>query len=183
MTPPTRTGLLLRAAAFSLTAFGAAGYGGSPPSGARGESEPDAGLRPGEWELSTEIGEVTTTGLAPRDRERARKRARQVAAKSRICITPAEANGPKTGIFASGNARNCRSEGPGWSRGRIESRTVCPRTDGTGTSEVVLSGRYSALSMDFALDMKTERPGQAATMATRVTGRRVGDCPAGRKGS
>jgi hypothetical protein len=181
------TGPLLRAAAaLALTALGGAGQSGSGDSSrAQGgeATRPQVSLRPGEWELKAEVGDVTTAGLPPGYQERARKQAARAAGKSRICITPAEANGPRSGIFATDNARNCRSEGIGWSGGRIQGRTLCPRTDGTGTVEMILSGRYGADTMELTLNMKTQRPGQSATMETRITGRRVGDCSAGRKGS
>ena len=107
---------------------------------------------------------------------------KQPTVTNRTCMTPEEANGPKADMFAGNAGANCKQEGFSWSGGRIKGKTTCAGTDGTGKVSMTMDGTYSAQSMDMNMKMTTEAAGTPMTVETRMTGKRVGECPAGKAG-
>jgi len=135
-------------------------------------------LQPGEWEMTMETVSVTAPGL-PASVAAAMK---QPKATSLTCMTPEEASGPKADMFAGSAGANCKQEGFTWSGGRIKGKTTCEPAGGAGKTVMEMDGQYSAQSMDMNMKMSTEAAGTPMTVETRMTGKRVGDCPAGKAG-
>lgn len=94
----------------------------------------------------------------------------------RMCITPEKA----AGLFAGDAGEGCKREGPGWRNGRIATKVTCTQADPPQTSVHEVSGSYSARSFDITQRLSETSDGDKMTMATRDTGRRLGDCPAGK---
>jgi hypothetical protein len=179
-----KTHLILSAAALALAACGsnekgdgngsaAAGGGGSPSASASGVN-----LQPGEWEMKTEVVNVSAEGLPAGVAEGMKA---QASSSSKTCMTPEEAKGPKGDIFA-GKGSNCKSENFSWSGGTIKGRTVCTGQGGAGETVMEMDGKYSAQSIDMTMKSKTELAGKGMTMEMRLSGRRIGECGAASKG-
>jgi hypothetical protein len=152
---------------------GTDGNGSTAASSGGGES-----LQPGEWELKSEVLSVNAPGLPPA----VAAQMKQPATVKRECITPEEAKAPKSGMFAGEDAKNCKQEGFNWSGGRIAGTTTCTSPDGSPASKVTMTmaGQYSAQSMDINIKTNTETQGVKMDMEMRMSGRRIGECPAGK---
>lgn len=141
---------------------------------------PAPALRPGEWETSVEMIEAEMPGM-PKMGAEAVARAQGTAKTHRYCMTPADAGQP-TGAWLSGNAdQKCRYTQFSMAGGRIESVLSCPGPDGreamtvttTGTVTPELVNAEARMAMSGANGMK---------VTTRVTSRRIGECPAAPQG-
>ena len=177
-----KTCLILGVAALALAACGQSGGGNesSPAGGGSASGSASASgvnLQPGEWEMKTEVVNVSAEGLPAGIAEGMKA---QASSTTKTCMTPEEAKGPKGDIFA-GKDSNCKSEGFSWSGGKIKGKTVCTAGGGSGKTEMEMEGTYSAQNIDMTMKSKTDLAGKAMTMEMRVQGRRVGECPAGGK--
>lgn len=136
-------------------------------------------LQPGEWEMTMETLKVDAPGMPPQVAAAMKKQPR---ATSRDCMTAEEAEGPKAEMFKGANGANCKQEGFVWSGGRIQGTTTCTGEKGVGKMSMTMAGQYSPTSMDVTMKMITEAAGTPMTIETRMTGRRIGECPAGKAG-
>jgi hypothetical protein len=174
------TGLAAVAAVLALAACGSSDKGdgnGSAASG--GGSASGVSLQPGEWEMKTEVVNVTAEGLPAGIADGMKA---QAASTTKTCMTPEEAKGPKGDIFA-GNQSNCKSEGFSWSGGRIKGKTTCSGQGGAGKTVMEMDGTYSAQNIDMTMKSETDlgMAGKAMKMEMRVSGRRIGECTAATK--
>ena len=183
------------AAALALAACGggngdkAAGNEAASPRGGGGEGNAAGGARagagagggagaamqPGEWEITTEV-----TGLeAPNLPAGMSKSAMPPPTTTRVCLTAEQVAQPATGVASGGltNQAGCRTENESASGGRIESNVQC-EAPGGGRVRVATTGQTGASS--FAFEQRTEVSAGGTNMTTRsrVSGRRLGDCPA-----
>lgn len=166
-------------AAAMLMALAACGKSGTDANGSTtASSGGDASIQPGEWEIRSEVVSVNAPGLPPA----VAAQMKQPAKVNRECITPEEAKAPKSGMFSGEDAKNCKQEGFNWSGGRIAGTTTCTGADGSPDSKVtmILDGQYSAQSMDINMKTNTEARGIKMDMEVRMSGRRIGECPAGK---
>jgi len=170
-----KTNLILGAAALALAACGSSGEkgDGSGSSAAAGGGS-GTNLEPGEWEMKTEVVNVSVEGLPPGAVEGMKA---QAGGTTRTCMTPEEAKGPKADMFAKNNPANCKSEGFSWSGGRISGKTTCT-SPGAGKTVMTMDGSYGARNIDMTIKSDTDVAGQAMTMEMRMSGRRIGECPA-----
>lgn len=152
------------------------GNGSAAKSGAAAGG--DVKLQPGEWEMAMETISVTAPGLPPA----VAASMKQPRVTNRTCMTQEEAEGPKADMFAGSSGANCKQEGFVWAGGRMKGTTTCSGTGGTGKVSMMMDGQYSAQSMDVNMKMTTEAAGTPMTVETRMTGKRLGDCPAGKAG-
>lgn len=174
-----KTHLILSAAVLVLAACGKSGGGNESSAAGGGGSASASGvnLQPGEWEMKTEVVNVTAEGLPAGIADGMKA---QASSTTKTCMTPEEAKGPKGDIFA-GKDSNCKSEGFSWSGGRIKGKTVCTGQGGAGKTEMEMDGQYSAQSIDMTMKSKTDLGGKAMTMEMRVSGKRIGECTAATK--
>jgi hypothetical protein len=142
-------------------------------------------LEPGEWEVTTES---VNAGSGPQgmDAAMAGKGTEEDIGKAiiagmrsveRMCITPEKA----AELFAGDPGKGCRREGEGWRNGRISTKVTCTQAEAPQTSVHEVSGSYGARSFDVTHRLSENSDGDMMTMATRDTGRRIGDCPAKKK--
>jgi hypothetical protein len=162
---------------------------GGPQSGGGNATAPavesEVRLEPGEWEVKTEL--VNTKGgpegieaaMAGEGSEEDIGKAiiAGMSSVERMCITPEKA----AELFAGDPGEGCKREGEGWRNGRITTKVTCTQADAPQTSVHEVSGSYGARSFDVTQRLSETSDGDATTMATRTTGRRIGDCPAGKK--
>lgn len=174
-----KTHLILSAAVLVLAACGKSGGGNetSPAAGGGSAAASGVNLQPGEWEMKTEVVNVSAEGLPAGIADGMKA---QASSTTKTCMTPEEAKGPKGDIFA-GKDSNCKSEGFSWSGGTIKGKTVCTGTGGAGKTEMEMDGKYSAQSIDMTMKSKTDLGGKAMTMEMRVQGKRIGECTAATK--
>ena len=176
-----KTRLILGAAALALAACGSSddkGGNGSTAAAGGGSSASGVSLQPGEWEMKTEVVNVTAEGLPPGIAEGMKA---QASSTSRTCMTPEEAKGPKADMFAKNNPGNCKSEGFNWAGGRISGTTTCTSDGGAGKTVMTMDGQYSAQSIDMTMKTDTDVAGKGMAMEMRLSGRRVGECTAATK--
>ncbi len=164
-----KTQMLMTAAALALAACGSSDKSG----GGSGVS-----LQPGEWEMKMEVVDVKAEGLPAGMADGMKKSA---SSTTKTCMTPEEAKGPKGDIFAGDKSGSCKSEGFKWEGGRIQGKTTCPGQGGTGQTVMTMDGRYSPQSIDMTMKSETDLMGKPMTMEMRVSGKRVGECPAATK--
>jgi hypothetical protein len=169
---------------------GSAASGESAKAGATRESAKaggtaDAGaasgmkMRPGEWETTVETLKVDAPGLP---KEMAGMMAGQQKMTMRSCITAAQAEQPSGELFRGKTGGNCQYEGFTVSAGRVKGKMTCTGGSTPGSVTLEMDGRYGAESYEVDQKMKTEMQGMTMNVDSRVTARRVGDCPAGAQG-
>lgn len=164
----------------SLTACGSSDKAGEKDKGAPAASAPTGALvklQPGQWEMTMQAISVDAPGLPPGIADTLKAR----TSTNLTCITPEEANGPKGDVFGGGKDADCKQEGFSWAGGRVQGKTTCVGKDGAGKTVVQIDGQYGGQSMDVKMNMAMEMQGKTITIASRMTGRRVGDCPAGKE--
>ena len=150
----------------------AANAGGGPSGGA-------VALQPGEWEMTMETLNVSAPGMPPDVAARMKRE----PTTTRTCMTPEEAKGPKADTFVpQQNGMNCKQEDFAWGSGRIHGKTTCTGINGSGTITSEMDGQYSAQSMDMRVKTDTKTPGVSVAAEMRISGRRIGECPAGKAG-
>jgi hypothetical protein len=163
--------------AASLLALGACGSsddeaGGNSAGGASGGAQ--VNLEPGEWEMTLEVLNVRAPNLPPAVAA-SMKRAHT---PNRSCMTPEKAQRPRPETFLVGPNANCKQEGFVWGGGQIRGKTTCKSPDGQGSVVLVMDGTYNARAMNMSMKADTERQGVKLTSEMRLTGRRIGACPA-----
>lgn len=175
--PPPRLGAAGAAALLTLAACGDGGGDGNATKsdGNSAPAAPRVQIRPGLWEVSSEILSASEQGLPSELAQRARGR-RQVA---RHCITAEQAARPDGNVLMLGRSGGCTHEGFDMSGGRIADTMTCRAQDGAVT-RARAQGRYGPDA--YAMQMEIETPGLAEgrtmRLVTRQTGRRRGECPA-----
>jgi hypothetical protein len=162
-----------------------AACGSSDKSGGNGSAAASGGgsasgisLQPGEWEMKTEVVNVSAEGLPPGLADGMKASA---SSTTRTCMTPEEAKGPKGDMFSGDKSGNCKSEGFSWAGGRISGKTTCTGQGGVGKTVMVMDGQYSPQSIDMTMKSETDLGGKAMKMEMRVSGKRVGECSAAAK--
>jgi hypothetical protein len=174
-----KTHWILGAAFLALAACGKSGGGNESGGSGGGLLGGGVSLQPGEWEMKTEVVNVSAQGLPAGMAEGMKKSA---GSTSRTCMTAEEAKGPKGDLFAGDKSGNCKSEGFSWAGGRIKGKTTCSGQGGVGKTVMTMDGSYGAQNIDMTMKSETDLGGKPMTMEMRVSGRRVGECSASTKG-
>ena len=172
-----KTQLILGAAALALAACGSSDKSGNASAGG-GSAAAGVTLEPGEWEMKTEVVNVTAEGLPAGMAEGMKQSA---SSTTRTCMTPEDAKGPKGDLFTGDKSGTCKSEGFSWSGGKISGKTTCG-TDASGKTVMTMDGSYGAQNIDMTIKSETKVAGREVGMEMRMSGRRVGECPAGKAG-
>ena len=151
--------------------------------GACGESGGIGGgstqLKPGEWEMKMELLDVKGPGIPPQAVEQMKQ---QASRTTRDCMTEEEAKGPQSDMFTKGQAGNCKQEDFTWAGGKIHGVLTCGGSGpgGAGKVTMTMDGQYGAENIDMTMNTKSEGQGMAMDMDMKITGRRVGECAAGK---
>lgn len=156
--------LILGVAALAL-ACGSAGGNDRPKAS-------DVSLKPGEWELKTEVVSIAADGMP---REVVERMKTQGVGTSSICITPEETGERIAERLAGGSSPICKNEGFVWSRGRIRGKRTCTAVGGAWTS-AIMDGTFGARTMDVRMMSEARGGHEWLKMERRTTGRRVGEC-------
>jgi hypothetical protein len=143
----------------------------------RAAASAQAMIRPGEWESSTAVEEMSIPGMPAEVQDRMKKvMASQQMHSFKSCVTEADVKRPKEGFF-TGNKNECRYDRFDMSGGKIDAVMHC---GGNGEQTMTLSGTYGPEKYDIHVQMvhKGGEPGEAMTMKAHTISRRVGECSA-----
>lgn len=147
--------------------------GGGEASNASAEEDNAAALAPGEYELSMIVEQVRSTDNTT---PMTKLKAGAPAATSRACIAADGAIDPK--MFAEGSDQ-CTVTDNYVRNGRMSVQLKCTRAGQTGHVMQLVDGSFKADSFEARVLGST---GFVASgdydMTRRMTGRRIGDCPA-----
>lgn len=132
-------------------------------------------LRPGKWEYSMAITEMTAPGMPPEIAAQMKDRMAATRVTDK-CLTAADVD--KLDAHMGEMPQNCRFDHYKASAGKMDARMVCQQQG--MTQEMTMAGTYSATSSDMTMTSKTSGAGPIGAMTMTVTtkGRRVGDCEA-----
>ncbi|WP_336958008.1 DUF3617 domain-containing protein [Sphingobium aquiterrae] len=167
---------------------GAGGNGAAPAAGAPQSAADVAGqaaqvrLKPGQWESTFEIADLTMAGLpqgVPQDAMKDQMKAAMSKRAIRHCVTPEEAAKPDGSLFANQD-RNCTYTGFDMSGGMVKGNVRCDR-EGTITN-ASMTGHYAPERYDMVMDMTMAGGprGMTMTMKAKSAGKWVGaQCAAG----
>ena len=136
-------------------------------------------LTPGAWDMTVESSGMTGPGLPPE----VAKMMKGMKITSRQCITPEEANRPKSDIFTGKQEGNCTYREFNLSAGKLHAAIVCG-DKGQGMTTVTRDGQFGGDSFDVRSRIETtgQGQGQAMTVESHVVGKRVGECTGQEKG-
>lgn len=147
---------------------GSAGAPGASGSGASGSVA--IAMQPGQWESRLEIPNMPqmpagAPGMPPMS--------------ARFCITPEQAANPNADVLGGGrnNPQGCTTENYTVAGGRISGTIVCAM--GGTTTRTTINGEFTPTSYEMRMQSRSEGPGGPPDSETRITARRIGDCPAG----
>jgi len=133
-------------------------------------------VRPGEWESTTTMEEMSMPGMPPEVQAQMKKMmASRQEHSFKSCITEADVKRPKEGFFAGRN-NQCRYDHFNMSGGKIDAAMHC--ATGEGQQMVMnLSGTYAPESYDVHMQMSGQG-GEAGqmTMKSHTVSHRVGEC-------
>ena len=137
-------------------------------------------LQPGEWEISVEVLDVAMGGLpegAPDMTEAMKKSGKQT---NKACLTKEQSENPGAQFFAPQNQKNCDVRDFNMGGGAIKADMTCPVPQGGGQMAMKMNGTYSKTAYDMTMDVNAEGMANNITMKmqSKISGKRVGDCPA-----
>ena len=129
-------------------------------------------VRPGLWEVSSEVLSATQPGMPVELAERMKG----PRAAARHCITPAQAARPDAAFLAGRRSGQCSYSDFAMRGGRIAGNMACHAADGAET-RARMSGTYTPEAFDMRMDMETAGFGNGTlAVVVRQSGRRVGEC-------
>jgi hypothetical protein len=133
-------------------------------------------LPAGQWEMSYEVSNFR------RADEGQPKLNMPVGTRgtASACIAEADTTRPPMGLFAGSEFEDCAwGENFYMRNGRLVSSGLCQR-DGVGQVEVTISANFTGTTFNGTAEMLTRLVSDGdVVLATRIEGRRSGDCPAG----
>jgi hypothetical protein len=139
-------------------------------------------LKPGQWESTFEIADLTMTGMpqgVPQDAMKDQMKAAMSKHAIRHCVTKEEAENPDGSLFANQD-KSCTYSGFDMSGGMVKGNVRCDR-DGAVTN-MTMTGHYAPGNYDMVMDMTMAGGpnGMNMSMKAKSAGRWVGpQCAAG----
>ncbi len=164
----------------ALLAFAGCGGGSEAPGNMSGDEVKaevaDVRVTPGEWEQRTEILSVEGPDM-PLELA---ARFRQPRPPQRYCITPEQVAQPARVSDAIARPQaGCTMRGFTMQGGRMEGAMAC-REGSAAQVSTMMSGTYSPESFDYRSRIEMPPPigDGVVRIEARITGRRIGTCPA-----
>lgn len=139
----------------------------------------DAKMQPGEWEMKMELVDVKAEGLPPAMLDAMKQQmASQPAQKQ--CLTQEEVDNMSAEKLGGDNASGCQASNKQFGGGTIRADLTCSGQNGGPNGTINMSGTYGATEMNMDIKSDIQAPGMPSKINTnmRITGRRIGDCPA-----
>lgn len=132
----------------------------------------------GKWEHSTTITALDAPGMPPQVKD-AMNKAMKRTVTSTDCITKEQAEKNAEEMFKKSAEGMCKYQRFSMSGGQINAAMTCEGGEGGGTTDVTMTGVYTADSYKTQLKMNAsmpKMPGGAMSMSATGTGRRIGEC-------
>ena len=173
-----------------LLALGAAACNGQAGGNkAGGDATAGISMRAGMWETQMRILSVEAPTAPPEIQDTLRASISTAPVFERSCLTPGEVADP-VGAFRDRSTREntnytCESGESVFAGGRIRMVLNCRSTSGQPDLRQAMVGSYAADRFQAAVTGETATPATDALqsypvrIASTLTGRRLGDCPAG----
>lgn len=136
-------------------------------------------MRPGQWETRIEIQSMDMPGIKDMPPQFAeRMRAELMKPRTvKSCMTEEDARRGPSKAFAGDS--KCKFEKYDMTSGTIDAVMVCPGAQGEVRMHMTGSFAAETFTVDQAMDMTG--PTGAMHSKAHVSGKRIGDCPAGEK--
>ncbi len=175
----------------ALLALGAAACNAQGPGGNRaaGAAPATISMRPGLWETTVRILSVEAPTAPAEIQTRLRGAVSAAPVSERSCLSPADSADPAAAIrniSARGQPGLTCETGEGvFANGRVRMTLNCTTTNGQPGQRSAMVGSYTAETMQIAVVGESATPATEAMQSfpirvgSTLTGRRVGDCPAG----
>ncbi|MBZ9646363.1 MULTISPECIES: DUF3617 domain-containing protein [Sphingomonadaceae] len=161
---------LLAAVPLGLT-LGLGACGGDPVPAPQAEEAPVL-MQAGEWTITRKTTGYNTPTVTPAEYQAALKQ----IGEEKLCIAVDAKGLPDANALAGKEGTACSYKDQMVRKGRLIATLSC--TAGTGTSEIVVEGNYTADTLTLGTTMTKMQGGSAVLRTTHdVTGKRVGDCP------
>lgn len=169
----------------------AAGNAAGPDAGASAPAPAASGaeaIQPGQWEMVTRMTSIDIPGAPPQVQQQMRAQQGRTET-ARTCITPEQARNPLRELrdtMSGPRGANCRRLEDTFGGGAIRIRMACRSPSGRpGTAELAVAGSFTPTTMAATVSINAQGPGvggpgtTAMRISTNLSGRRIGDCPAG----
>jgi hypothetical protein len=158
------------------TAANATGDGTATAAGDAGQH-----IRPGQWEATSEVLEMSMPGMP----EAMLKDAIGRKTSFSNCVTPEEAAQDPGELMMQdkpGGAK-CTRDRFTMKGGKLDAAMTCTGGDMPGTMRLAVSGQYSDTAYETTVSMTADSPegapgGASMRMVSRTTAKRTGDCTA-----
>jgi hypothetical protein len=177
-------------AAFALAACNSQGNGGQAGGSAAG-SDPagTVSMRPGLWETTMRIVSVDAPNAPPEIQGTLRAASAAAPVSQRSCMTPAEAANPGAAVrdrtVRAQTGFTCETGETLFAGGRIRMTLTCRSQSGLPDQRTAMVGSFTADTLQVAVSAETATPASEMMQSfpvrveSTLTGRRIGDCPAG----
>jgi hypothetical protein len=138
-------------------------------------------LTPGQWETTVEIIDVKMEGLPEGAPAGMMNNMIGTTTTVKSCITPEQAEKPNADFLSAQKDANCSYSAFDMSGGLIKAAMTCSGKDRPGELKLNMTGKYGSSSYEMNQDMTMAgfQPGMSMAMKSKVSGRHIGDCPAG----
>jgi len=161
-------------AASPLTGVLALAACGGNPAPAPQEEEKPVLMQAGQWELTRKTTGYNTPTVTPAEYQEALKQ----VGEDKVCIAVDKDGLPTPDAIAGKEGSDCTYKDKMARKGRLIATLSCKA--GAGTSEIAVEGNYTADTLTLGATMTKMEGGSPVLRTTHdLTGRRVGDCPAG----
>ena len=147
---------------------------GEPAPKAEAEAPADKTMLAGQWETSSEVTRLTQhdSGAPEIDTPAG------TTASFTSCLTEADRKKPAATLFAGAEAQ-CQYDNFYMSRGRMNATMKCRLPGVEGEVVASVEGSHDADSFEGTMTTSTQLAGTGdVTVDAKLTGRRIGDCPA-----
>lgn len=173
----------------AFLALGLAACSGQGGGGNGGQAAGTIAMRPGWWETTMRVLAIDSPNAPPELMDGLRTGISMAPVTDRSCMTPAQSANPAEAMrvraLPNQQASGCETGEALFANGRIRMLITCHMPNGQPAMRQAMVGSYSADRIQMAVSAQTSMPGNDLSPAFRVriesemTGRRLGDCPAG----
>lgn len=131
-------------------------------------------MEPGEWETTVQVVRMSMPNLPA-----GASAPTPPTTTLRNCLTPEQVSQPNAGFLTGNQDSGCTYENMAMRGGRIQGSVQCET--GAGTMRSTFEGQFTPTSYELTQRMQMTGEGAAGGMdvESRITGRRIGDCPSG----
>jgi len=132
-----------------------------------------AEMRPGQWETTVEVLRVdmgNVPGMPPGMTPPGQGRT-----SVRSCLTPEQARRPNANFMTGADQAGCTYENFSMAGGRVRGTATCNQAG--STVRTTIDGSFAAESYRIETQSQVSTNGMNVETSTRISGRRIGDCP------